>query len=550
MASVKRARGKRSFAIGDRSGLKVPYTSLKTTWDGLRVEPDDWEPKHPQLTPPRNVVDATALFNPRPDNDPNNVEFFIGYNYDPFLDPRQRPPVGVPGVGKAGFIADIRADMTVNASSVAGTGVIGNAVVSDNEDVVVTGVAGTGATGTEAIDAEAITTSAIGTGAFNEQGGITFTAQNGAQLSTAQQKFGTASLLLDGVDDSVVSDQTYNFGSNVFTVDMWVRPTSGTQDDIFFDSRDSTSNDAIALRQAGDNLLVLRGNATLFNINSVFSADTWVHIAVARGNPFSNTYSVYVNGTIEGSTTFGVTATAANIHIGSDFNGSNNWAGYIDELRISDIDRYSGTSFAAPSTPYNPDANTVALLHFDGVDGSTSIVNSTGTSVFEADTNPSGQAGTGATGTVTFFITTDAPVTGVAGTGAIGNEVPESEITETGVAGTGAIGSESLEADIGVTGLAGTGNTGTETPESAINETGVAGTGAVEGFGVSGDGNIQLIVTGISGIGSTGNVGNEVSASEVIETGVAGTGTTGTITEIQVNEGWGEGAWGSGAWGE
>jgi len=61
MASVKRARGKRSFAIGDRSGFKVPYTSLKTTWDGLRVEPDDWEPKHPQLTPAKNVVDATAL---------------------------------------------------------------------------------------------------------------------------------------------------------------------------------------------------------------------------------------------------------------------------------------------------------------------------------------------------------------------------------------------------------------------------------------------------------------------------------------------------------
>jgi len=84
MVAVKRARGKRSFAIGDRSGFKVPYTSLKTTWDGLRVEPEDWEPKHPQLTPAKNVVDATALFDPRPDNDPNNVEFFIGYNYDQF----------------------------------------------------------------------------------------------------------------------------------------------------------------------------------------------------------------------------------------------------------------------------------------------------------------------------------------------------------------------------------------------------------------------------------------------------------------------------------
>jgi len=549
MAS-RRASGKKSQAISDQSGFKIPYKSLKTTWEGYRVEPEEWEPKHPQLTPAKNVVDATALFQPRPDNDPENVEISIGYTYDFMLDRNQRPGVGVAGKGTTGFIDYVRYDYIFNVTGVSGTGAVGTVIISDNEDVVVTGVAGTGTTGTEASASEAIATGVAGTGAFNEQGGITFTAQNGAQLSTAQQKFGTASLLLDGVDDSVVSDQTYNFGSNVFTVDMWVRPASGTQDEVFFDSRDSTSNDAIALRQANDNLLVLRGNVTLFNINNVFSANTWVHIAVARGNPFSNTYSVYVNGTKEGSTTFGVTATAADIHIGSDFNGSNNWAGYIDELRISDIDRYSGTSFTAPSTPYNPDPNTVALLHFDGVDGSTSIVNSTGTSVFEADANPSGQAGTAAVGTVTFFITTDAPVTGVAGTGAIGTEVPESEIAETGVAATGAIGSESLEADIGATGLAGTGAVGTESLEAVINETGVAGTGAVEGFGVSGDGNIQLIVTGISGIGSTGNVGNEVSASEVIETGVAGTGTTGTITEIQVNENWGEGAWGSGAWGE
>ena len=88
---AKYARGKKSQAISDRSGLRVPYTQLKTTWDGLRVSPEDWEPKNPQLTPAKNVVDATALFNPRPDNDPENVEIFIGFNYDPFIDPRKRP---------------------------------------------------------------------------------------------------------------------------------------------------------------------------------------------------------------------------------------------------------------------------------------------------------------------------------------------------------------------------------------------------------------------------------------------------------------------------
>ena len=507
---AKYARGKKSQAISDRGGLKVPYTDLMTTWDGLRVSPDDWEPKQPQLTPAKNVVDATALFNPRPDTDPENAEVFIGYNFDPFIDPRQRPGVGVHGQGAIGFVSEVHFDYIFDVTGVSGSGAIGTVIVSDSEDVVVSGVAGTGATGTETLVIGAEPTGVIGTGAFNEAGGITFTAQNGAQLSTTQQKFGTASLLLDGVDDSVVSDQTYNFGSNVFTVDMWVRPTSETQDDIFYDSRDSTSNNAIALRQAGDNLLVLRANGTLFNINNVFSADTWVHIAITRGDPFGNTFSVYVNGTREGSTTFGLTATAADIHIGSDFNGSNNWAGYIDEFRISDIDRYSGTSFVPPSTAYNPDGNTVALLHFDGVNGSTSIENSTGTSVFETDTLPSGAAGTGAVGTVTLKITIDAIVTGIAGTGAVGTEVPEVE----------------------------------------LNEAGVAGTGEVEGFGISGDGNIQLIVTGISGIGATGAIGEEVSASEAIETGVSGSGAIGNATVQVFALAWGEDVWGSGSWGE
>jgi len=65
--AARYARGKKSQAIGDRSGFKVPYTSLKTTWDGLRVEPEDWEPKHPQLYPPKAYPDPQALRNPRPD---------------------------------------------------------------------------------------------------------------------------------------------------------------------------------------------------------------------------------------------------------------------------------------------------------------------------------------------------------------------------------------------------------------------------------------------------------------------------------------------------
>jgi hypothetical protein len=40
---AKRAKGKKSYAISDISGFKVPYRQLKTTWDNLRVEPEEFE---------------------------------------------------------------------------------------------------------------------------------------------------------------------------------------------------------------------------------------------------------------------------------------------------------------------------------------------------------------------------------------------------------------------------------------------------------------------------------------------------------------------------
>ena len=48
---AKYASGKNSQAISDISGFagKVPYTQLKTTWNNLRVEPSEYDPKQPQL---------------------------------------------------------------------------------------------------------------------------------------------------------------------------------------------------------------------------------------------------------------------------------------------------------------------------------------------------------------------------------------------------------------------------------------------------------------------------------------------------------------------
>ena len=193
---AKYARGKKSYAISDRSGFRVRYTKLKTTWDGLRVSPEDWEPKNPQLTPAKNVVDATALFNGRPDNDPENVAVFIGFTQDWTIDPRLLPPVGVPafahvglvsinmesvlspsGTGGTGAIGTETLEMSIDEAGVAGTGAVGTVTTIGIKGV--SGVSGTGAVGVEALSLSIDEAGVAGTGAVGAEALILSIAEAG-----------------------------------------------------------------------------------------------------------------------------------------------------------------------------------------------------------------------------------------------------------------------------------------------------------------------------------------------------------------------------------
>ena len=202
------ATGRKSLAISDRSGFRLKYKNLKTEWNNLRVEPEEYDPKQPQLTPAKNVIDAVALFQPRPDNDPTNVWINLQYGWFDFnkaktdadgftqrsLDstqyqkpqiphakgnvgnvsiifPTEIRPTGVAGharvalsleytlvvsptpsgtnaTGNIGTIAGFTTEQAL--TGVAGTGVIGTYAETDGVNLSITeaGVAGTGAIGT------------------------------------------------------------------------------------------------------------------------------------------------------------------------------------------------------------------------------------------------------------------------------------------------------------------------------------------------------------------------------------------------------------------
>jgi|TARA_R100001510_G_scaffold34570_1_gene31062 hypothetical protein len=65
------ATGKDAYGISDRSGFRYRLREMRTEWNGFKVGPDEYEPKHPQLEPIKHFPDAEALRDPRPDT--NNI---------------------------------------------------------------------------------------------------------------------------------------------------------------------------------------------------------------------------------------------------------------------------------------------------------------------------------------------------------------------------------------------------------------------------------------------------------------------------------------------
>jgi len=184
------AKGKRSRAISDRSGFEVPYTQLKTTWNNLRVEPEEFEVKHPRLTPPKNIIDPTALFDPRPNNDPENVSIFFNFNWlntnitsmqaSSYKKPElpvgkgsvgfvsfeiSKLPTGIAGTGATGTEA---LELSITESGVAGTGAIGT-IEQTMEVSGVSGAAGVGAVGVEALSLSITESGVAGTGAIGTE---------------------------------------------------------------------------------------------------------------------------------------------------------------------------------------------------------------------------------------------------------------------------------------------------------------------------------------------------------------------------------------------
>tara|TARA_B100000780_G_C20808326_1_gene321116 strand:+ start:94 stop:414 length:321 start_codon:yes stop_codon:yes gene_type:complete len=75
------ASDKNAYGISDRSGFRYRLKDMRVEWTGAKVGKDEFEPKHPQLFPPRVGNDPQALLNPRPESglaEQRNIQY--GWN--------------------------------------------------------------------------------------------------------------------------------------------------------------------------------------------------------------------------------------------------------------------------------------------------------------------------------------------------------------------------------------------------------------------------------------------------------------------------------------
>ena len=78
---AKYATGKKAWGFSDRSGFRYRLLEMKTEWNGLKVGPDEYEIKHPQLKPSQPGPDPTALYQPRVNSRTEvTVENLLGLN--------------------------------------------------------------------------------------------------------------------------------------------------------------------------------------------------------------------------------------------------------------------------------------------------------------------------------------------------------------------------------------------------------------------------------------------------------------------------------------
>jgi hypothetical protein len=190
------------------------------------------------------------------------------------------------------------------------------------------------------------------------------TFHNQAQIDTAQKKFGTSSLLLDGSDKIVFADDADWDLPGDWTIETFVRFNAVGGFQTLFGRANSGGSGTFMIDAINGNILRLRYEIStegMYNQQYTWnhSTGTWYHVAADRSG---GVVRLYADGTmlgkVTGITNPGTTGSTSDLTLGSltdtgssVVNGLNGW---LDEVRITKgLARYASDSgYTVPTAEF------------------------------------------------------------------------------------------------------------------------------------------------------------------------------------------------------
>ena len=291
--------------------------------------------------------------------------------------------------GSSGFAGDGKTRLRI--PNVVGTWNVGNTISYYDTDGVT--VLASGVIESITGDYYIIDAKQSGFETVTDRVGKTIGAGGNAQIDTAQFKFGTSSLLLDGTGDyvSVSTSTDFEFGTAAYTIEFFIRRNRNGVEEVLFDMRNAATEIVPTIyTTTGNTVNMYLNGADRITGSTVLATGTWYHVALSRA---AGNTRLFINGTQEGSTYVDAnTYIQRPVKFGArNYDNANGFQGWIDEARITKgIGRYTG-AFVAPTTAFDGDNDTVLLIHFEGPDTSTTFSDD-GVTLQDLRTNAGGTA--------------------------------------------------------------------------------------------------------------------------------------------------------------
>lgn len=198
---------------------------------------------------------------------------------------------------------------------------------------------------------------------------INVKSSGNTSITTSITKYGTRSIDFDGTGDflTVTGSSELLFGNGALTVEGWFYFRSLVGGPIIW--RLVGTSTLSLYYDTTNNRLVLDFGTPLITTSTSLTTGTWYHIAVVRTDG-AGSVTIYLNGTSIGTTAVSAVvdfSATTQVTVGAlETDGTRGVNGVIDDFRISQRSRYTGTFSPPAEAFYAPTLDTYKYLFLDG----------------------------------------------------------------------------------------------------------------------------------------------------------------------------------------